>query len=121
VLSISVFLASIDAQEWEDCVDSHRDDEEQSFVDTCYSHTQALKECMDRNPEYYQTINVRYLNLHIISYVFYVPRIRRSVPSQEEDSDEDPAQAKGDRVGKNANASQHAERSEEGERQKGDA
>jgi len=63
VLSISVFLASIDAQEWEDCVDSHRDDEEQSFVDTCYSHTQALKECMDRNPEYYQTINVRFLNL----------------------------------------------------------
>ena len=63
MLSISVFLASIDAQEWEDCVDSHRDDEEQSFVDTCYSHTQALKECMDRNPEYYQTINVRFLNL----------------------------------------------------------
>mmetsp|Transcript_10964 Transcript_10964/g.22849 ORF Transcript_10964/g.22849 Transcript_10964/m.22849 type:complete len:144 (-) Transcript_10964:848-1279(-) len=40
---------------WELCIDKHREDKT-DFVESCLEPTKLLKECMERNPEYYAPV-----------------------------------------------------------------
>jgi hypothetical protein len=46
-------------QAWEACIDQHKEEGSDSYVDSCIDPSRMLKECMDQHQEYYNPVLVR--------------------------------------------------------------
>jgi hypothetical protein len=46
-------------QDWEACIDQHKEEGSDSYVDSCIDPSRMLKECMEQHQDYYNPVLVR--------------------------------------------------------------